>query len=131
MTKITTIRAASENAGDTGIICVDGVNVYWDGYAVEFADCGGSWDIDPDTEIIDIGNGAYKLAKPERLVARIFEDIGGYYVCDDDLDYRDTRGPVYPTKAAALRAAAEDYTHATGSGTYWGDAIRSLAQFDA
>ena len=92
MTKITTIRAASENAGDTGIICVDGVNVYWDGYAVEFADCGGSWDIDPDTEIIDIGNGAYKLAKPERLVARIFEDIGGYYVCDDDLDYRDTRG---------------------------------------
>lgn len=48
----------------------------------------------------------------------IFEDVGGYYICDVDGPL-DTRGKAYPTKAAALRAALnEGYTHAKGSGTY-------------
>jgi hypothetical protein len=52
-------------------------------------------------------------------MARVFEDVGGYYVCDDNLDYLDARGRAYPTKAAAMRAAADaGYTHARGSGTY-------------
>ena len=64
-------------------------------------------------------------------VARIFEDVGGYYVCDDALDYLDARGMPHATKAAALRAAATDYgdgefyTHAVGSGTYW-DGVRAI-----
>ena len=54
-----------------------------------------------------------------KKTARIFEDIGGYYVCDDDLDYLDARGRAHATKAAALRAAWESgYTHAVGSGCY-------------
>lgn len=66
----------------------------------------------------------------ERIVARVFFDIGGIYFCDNDLDYLDTRGCAYPTKAAAMRAAADaGYTHAIGSGTYWGDSVRSLARF--
>jgi hypothetical protein len=51
--------------------------------------------------------------------ARIFEDIGGYFVCCDYLDYMDASGAGLPTKAAAMRAAhSEGYTHARGSGTY-------------
>ena len=50
--------------------------------------------------------------------AYIFEDVNGYYICDPDGPL-DTRGKAYPSKAAALRAAAyEGYTHAEGSGTY-------------
>lgn len=52
-------------------------------------------------------------------MARIFEDVGGYYICDDSLDYLDARGNGYDSKAAALRAAyAAGYTHAIGSGAY-------------
>ena len=36
---------------------------------------------------------------------RIFEEAGGYHICDDDLDYMDARGRPYPTKAAATRGA--------------------------
>ena len=51
--------------------------------------------------------------------ARIFEDVGGYYVCDDADDYLDARGRSYRTKAAALRAAWESgYERAIGSGCY-------------
>ena len=63
-------------------------------------------------------------------VARIFEDVGGYYVCDEDGPL-DTRGVPHATKAEALRAAAkvwpgtEPYTHAVGSGTYW-DGVRAI-----
>jgi hypothetical protein len=57
-----------------------------------------------------------------RATARIAEDVGGYYVGDNDLDYIDTSGPAYQTKAAAYRAAAAaDYTHAAGSGTWAND----------
>ena len=66
-----------------------------------------------------------------RRIARIFEDVGGYYICDDDQDYLDTRGKAYPTKLAAMTAAAsgpDAYTHATGSGTYW-PGVRSIRAF--
>jgi len=57
--------------------------------------------------------------KMEKNVARIFEDVGGYFVCSDKLDYLDARGKPYPTKAAAQRAAKEaGYTHFVGSGSY-------------
>lgn len=55
----------------------------------------------------------------KKSMARVFEDVGGYYFCDDGLDYLDARGAAYDSKAAALRAAyAAGYTHATGSGAY-------------
>lgn len=55
----------------------------------------------------------------EIKTARIFESTGGYYVCNEELDYLDARGPGYPTKAQAMRAAYESgYTHCTGSGSY-------------
>lgn len=54
-----------------------------------------------------------------KKVARIFADVGGYYVCDNDLPYLDARGRAYETKADAMRAAYESgYTHAVGSGVY-------------
>ena len=47
---------------------------------------------------------------------RIFEDVGGYYVCDNDLDYLDTRGACFPTVRAALNycrdvLTMDGYTH--------------------
>lgn len=61
-----------------------------------------------------------------KIIARIFEDVVGYYVCDEDATYLDARGAAYRTKADALRAAAEDgYTHAIGSGTHW-DGLRRI-----
>lgn len=49
----------------------------------------------------------------EKLIARIFEDIGGYYYCDDSTDYLDTRGGAYPTVREAKKAAKNrGYTHA-------------------
>lgn len=55
----------------------------------------------------------------EKNVARIFADVGGYYVCSDDLDYLDARGYAHQTKAEAMRSAYESgYTHAIGSGAY-------------
>ncbi len=59
-------------------------------------------------------------------VARIFEDTGGYFICDDD-GYLDARGTAHKTKADAMRAAARNgYTHATGSGTPWGNEVRRI-----
>lgn len=72
------------------------------------------------------------MANEQRRVARIFKDVGGYYICNDSLDYLDTRGAVFPSKIAALRAAAsgpDAYTHATGSGTYWGNEVRSIVRY--
>ena len=72
-----------------------------------------------------------------RAVARIFDDVGGYYVCSDAINptcsvtggrkrYLAARGRCYPTKAAAMRAAAEmGYTHCAGSGTYY-DGVRAI-----
>lgn len=68
------------------------------------------------------GAGTYST----RRTARVFEDVDGYYVCNDSCDTLDTRGRAYNTKLEALMAAAESYTHATGSGTYWGNKVRSL-----
>jgi hypothetical protein len=63
----------------------------------------------------------------EKKVARIFEDIGGYFVCDEELYYLDARGCLYHSKTAAMLAAASaGYTHAIGSGTYWGNAVRRI-----
>ena len=54
-----------------------------------------------------------------KLTARIFADVGGYFVCDDGLDYLDARGYAHASKADALRAAyRKGYTHAVGSGCY-------------
>jgi hypothetical protein len=62
-------------------------------------------------------------------IARIFEDIGGYFICDDDDDILDARGYAHCTKAEAMRAAAEQgYTHARGSGTYRGNNLTKLPQ---
>ncbi len=59
------------------------------------------------------------MVKTKKRMARIFESVGGYYVCSDELDYLDTRGWAYPAKAAARQAAKEaGYTHAVGSGAY-------------
>jgi hypothetical protein len=55
--------------------------------------------------------------KTERKTARIFEDVGGYYFCDDGLPYLDTRGTSYDTVTAARQAAWESgYNYAVGSG---------------
>ncbi len=60
-------------------------------------------------------------------VARIFEDIGGYYICDDANDTLDARGTAHKTKADAMRAAVQSgYTHAAGSGTPWGNVVRRI-----
>src|SRR6266545_4710402 len=63
--------------------------------------------------------GEKKMAKPSiNDIARIFEDVGGYYVSPESEDYLDTRGKAYPTKSEAQRAAARaGYTHMVGSGT--------------
>ncbi len=54
-----------------------------------------------------------------KSIARVFADVGGYYVCDDSSNFLDTRGCSYRSKAQALRAAYESgYTHAVGSGSY-------------
>ena len=54
----------------------------------------------------------------KKKTVRIFEDVGGYYVCDNDLDYLDTRGACFPTVRAALKYCREylagypyEYTH--------------------
>ena len=55
----------------------------------------------------------------EVRMARVFEDVGGYYYCNEGLSYLDARGRAYPSKSAALRAAYRGgYTHAIGSGAY-------------
>lgn len=61
-------------------------------------------------------------------VARIFEDIGGYHICDDDGPLVTSTNPA-KTKAEALRRAyANGYTKAIGSGTYWGNSVRMIGE---
>lgn len=61
-------------------------------------------------------------------IARVFEDVGGYYWCDDDGPL-DTSGKCYKTKADAMTAAAFDgYRYATGSGTYWGNEVKAIPE---
>jgi hypothetical protein len=48
----------------------------------------------------------------EKITAYIFQDVGGWYVQPDELDYCDCRGDSYHTKTAAMRqASASGYTH--------------------
>ena len=63
----------------------------------------------------------------EKSIARIFEDVGGYYICDESSEYLDARGCSYPTKSSAMRAAYDaGYSHACGSGTYKGNKLTKL-----
>ena len=61
--------------------------------------------------------------------ARIFEDTAGkYHVCDDAAGLLDVTDAGHITKHDALVAAANSgYTHAIGSGTYWGNQVRGLS----
>lgn len=69
-----------------------------------------------------------------KSTARIFSDVGGYYVCDSSLPHLDARGKRHSTKADALRAAYQaGYTHAVGSGCYRPGSIAgqvTLTQWD-
>lgn len=70
-----------------------------------------------------------KRRTPETKIARIFTDTDGYYWCDNTGPL-DKSGQVHTTKAAAMEAACRDgYRYATGSGTYWGNAIRAIPEF--
>lgn len=60
-----------------------------------------------------------------RRVARIFEDVGGYFVCANDLPYLDARGRAYRSRRHAVRwlreqavycAMMEPYTHYVTAG---------------
>lgn len=42
-----------------------------------------------------------KRINPDK-VARIFEDVGGFYVCSDALDYLDACGYAYRTRRLAI-----------------------------
>lgn len=35
-------------------------------------------------------------------VARIFEDVGGYFICNYSLSYLDARGSAFPSRRAAI-----------------------------
>ena len=37
-------------------------------------------------------------------VARVFEDVGGYYICCNSLPYLDARGRAYSSRIAAISA---------------------------
>ena len=62
-----------------------------------------------------------------KKVARIFQEpTGKYHICSEDSETLDARGKGHLTKAEAMIAAVRmGYTHAVGSGTYWGG-IRKL-----
>jgi hypothetical protein len=55
--------------------------------------------------------GTIMKKEQTKLVAYIFEDIGGWYVCDNDLPYLDTRGRAYYSKGSAFYGARYNYTH--------------------
>jgi hypothetical protein len=40
--------------------------------------------------------------KSTHSTARIFEDVGGFYICSDALPYLDARGCAYPSRRAAI-----------------------------
>lgn len=59
--------------------------------------------------------------------ARIFEDVGGYHICDEACNRIITSSFPKKTKSEALRSAYRNgYTHAIGSGTYWGNIVRKI-----
>jgi hypothetical protein len=48
-----------------------------------------------------------------KKIARIFEDVNGYYICDDFADFLDTRGDPFKSRNQAIAALkyCYDYTH--------------------
>jgi len=52
-------------------------------------------------------------------VARVFEDIGGYYYCAEDLPYLDTRGRAFPSVASAIRSIRDGNTHRENPFTHY------------
>ena len=63
------------------------------------------------------------MADGKKKVVRVFEDVGGYFCCDDTLPYLDTRGESFPTVREALKHCREFlteypyyYTHYTRLG---------------
>jgi hypothetical protein len=49
-----------------------------------------------------------------KKIARIFEDVNGYYICDDSLDFLDARGTPFKSRnhaISALKYYNDDYTH--------------------
>jgi len=61
-----------------------------------------------------------------RAVARIFEDVGGYHICNDADTCLTTSAFPCATKADALRCAWRNgFTHAIGSGCPW-DGVRAI-----
>ena len=49
-----------------------------------------------------------------QFTARIFEDIGGFYICHASLDYLDTRGRCYWTRRKAIKSLRESLKWAQG-----------------
>jgi hypothetical protein len=71
-----------------------------------------------------------QLRRSQWRIARIYRGSLAYFVCDGD-GPPIAKGPGFPTKLAAMTAAAsgpDAYTHATGSGTYW-PGVRSIRAF--
>jgi hypothetical protein len=59
----------------------------------------------------------------KQSVARIFEDIGGYFISDNSLSYLDARGSAFPSRRAAIASLKqarkyipEGYTHYLSKG---------------
>lgn len=53
-----------------------------------------------------------------KKVARIFEDVGRFYICDDSLPYLDTRGRAYRSRREAIQALREAATYEVGPDRY-------------
>jgi hypothetical protein len=61
-------------------------------------------------------------------VARVFEDVNGYYFCDNTEKCLDMRGTAHPTKISVMRAAYRaGYTYCTGSGSYHPFKVRRIS----
>jgi hypothetical protein len=58
-----------------------------------------------------------KMKTSLKSIARIFEDVGGFYYSREDADFLDMRGCCYPSRAAALRACRQNCEDAEK----WGD----------
>ena len=54
-----------------------------------------------------------------KIIARIFEDVGGYHICPEDGPLTTSAHPVRRKSDALRKAAQSGYTHAVGSGCYW------------
>lgn len=62
--------------------------------------------------------------KTQKLVAYVFEDVGGWFICADNSSMLDTRGKRFESKNAAIRWLRDEvengtceYTHYRTGGT--------------